>query len=468
MSKINPKEESFENIVKSEDSMSSKVYVIDTNIILTDYLIPFTIKNAHVILPQIVIAELDNKKNYTENKNVSFNARAFSSKIRKLIKEQGGNSFQLNSTARLTILPTNSEQINEDIAHLALDPAKADSTIIATAWRLQEEGEDVTLLTRDTNMWVTSAALGVHVDDYEVKKELQGLYSGVRTIMLEDTDLIDRVYMGEKMLLDEDEFPGLFPNQILVFKAENSKQSSLICLFKGYNKPLIRVKDHKKVDFAGIKPLNKEQGFAFELLADDSIACVSLAGRAGTGKSIVALSYAIESLEQGRFDKIIILKPVVPVGRDLGFLPGTLEEKLLPWMESFKDTLDFIFKNNSDDKDGFKIEEKTYEYLIDSGILEFQPLSFMRGRSIQNTLIICDEVQNCTQHEIKTLMTRAGDGSKVIALGDVEQVDALYLDQFNNGLYHLVERGKDTSLVGHITFIKSHRSDLANWASEHL
>ena len=115
MSKINSKEESFENIVKSEDSMSSKVYVIDTNIILTDYLIPFTIKNAHVILPQIVIAELDNKKNYTENKNVSFNARAFSSKIRKLIKEQGGNSFQLNSTARLTILPTNSEQINEDI-----------------------------------------------------------------------------------------------------------------------------------------------------------------------------------------------------------------------------------------------------------------------------------------------------------------------------------------------------------------
>lgn len=219
----------------------------------------------------------------------------------------------------------------------------------------------------------------------------------------------------------------------------------------------------KRKSWAGIYPANKEQAFAFELLSDDEISCVTLAGRAGTGKSIVAMSYAIESLDQ--YDQILVLKPTIPVGKDLGYLPGSLEEKLEPWMESFRDSLDIIFKA---EKQKDEVYEKKYDYLIEIGKLQFKPLTHLRGRSIQNTLIILDESQNTNTNEIKTLLTRVGEHSKIICLGDVEQIDAAWLDQQNNGLSYLVERGKNSNMIAHITFIKSHRSDLADWASAHL
>ena len=448
---------------------TEKIFVIDTNIILNDHTVPFMLKNSRVVIPQIVIQELDKKRDFIDNKTAGFNARSFCRKIRKLIKEQGGCELQ-SGTVTLVLLPADIAQTEKDIKKLGLDPSKADSHIVATAWRLKEAGGDVTLLTNDTNMWVSSTALGIHVEDYEVNRMLQDVYSGVKTIELEDTTPIDAVYMGEEVLLTEEEHPGLYPNQILVLKCKNGLSASLIAMFEGYNRPIRRLRDMKKMSFAGIRPLNKEQSFAFELLSDRKISCFTLAGRAGTGKSMVALSYAIENLRMsdgGVFDKIIILKPVVPVGRDLGFLPGTLEEKLLPWMESFKDSLDLIFRTEANSS-GQASKDRSYDYLVESGILEFQPLTFMRGRSIQNTLIILDEAQNTSIHEMKTLMTRIGDGSKIIALGDIEQIDAPWLDQQNNGLAYLIERGKESELLAHITFIKSHRSALADWASSNL
>lgn len=227
------------------------------------------------------------------------------------------------------------------------------------------------------------------------------------------------------------------------------------------------MKNNKK--WSGVVPLNKEQAFAYEILEDETITCVTLAGRAGTGKSMVAISYALENLKKKAYDKILILKPVVPVGKELGFLPGTLDEKLEPWVKSFKDVLDIIFKGDSDQqKDDFKFKEKPYQYLIDTGMIEFQPLTFMRGRSLMNTLVILDECQNCSVHEMKTLITRIGEGSKVVLMGDIDQVDAQYLDRQNNGLAYLIEKGKDAPMVAHITFLKSHRSALADWASENL
>lgn len=874
----------------------TRIFVIDTNVILNNHLAPFTLKDAHVILPQIVINELDRKKDYIENKSAAYNARAFCNKIKKLIKEQDGCDFQINPNLQLTLLRTNVDQVNEDMETLGLDKTKADSVIVATAWRLQEDGEDVTVLTVDTNMWLTCASLGINTEDHEgqspLVKESQGLYTGVRTITFEDSSIIDEFYSGP-FYLTEEEHPGLFPNQILVLKAEGFRQSSAIAMFKAYDQPLKRLRDYKKLQFSGIKPLNKEQGFAFELLDNKEIMCVSLAGRAGTGKSMVALSYGIDGLNKGLFEKIIILKPIVPVGKDIGFLPGpqpldakiltptgwttmgslevgdyvigrdgkktkvkgifpkgvkdvykvittdgtsteacedhlwltktfydvksgkdgsvkttrqimdtlklntgkiyknkinhylprieavefeqnetlpmppymlgcmlgdgscasknrsvhmtgleheiidrfkidaekmncslvngtgrnemnyhigskdplynskpaqkicmtnvetnevkiypsqgiaakdtrlnastiharckkgltvdkikysfmpsdvrwtnpaknalhnlgllglksytkfipkqylyssienrlwllkglmdtdgnckvngeailtttslrlaedvqhlvrslggrstiserkrkgqetiiegvkviarrnhysvgislpekynpfyltrkreryskkfihhmgiksielvgqkevqcilvenpehlyvtdsfivthnTMEEKLMPWIESFKDSLDIIFtqdsKTKGKDDQVFSKDSRDYDYLVENGMLEFLPMTYMRGRSIQKSLIILDECQNLGHHEIKTLLTRVGEGSKVICLGDIDQIDAPWLNNQNNGLSYLVERGTETELIGHITLIKSLRSPLADWASSNL
>lgn len=447
---------------------NEKVFVIDTNLILNDYMIPFTFRDCTIVLPQTVIKELDRKLTF-EDKSVAYNARAFCRKIKNMIKEQGSSDLIINETTKLIIIPTDVDKLNKTSKHLGLDSEKADSEIVSTAYLLSKDN-DVTMLTNDTNMWVTCVAIGLKVEDYEVNKQFQDVYSGVKTILVDDDpDLITRVYNGESTVLTEDLYPGLFPNQILVFKTSFSTQSSLITYFKNYNTPLKKISSKENFSFAGIKPINKEQSFAYELLDKEHISCVSLAGRAGTGKSIIALSYAISCLDGQVFEKITILKPVIPVGKDLGFLPGTLEEKLEPWMESFKDSLDVIFKSDKQYvKDEKTFKDKTYNYLIESGKLEFKPLTHMRGRSIQNTLIILDEAQNCSIHEIKTLLTRISEGSMVIALGDIEQIDAPWLNQQNNGLSYLIERGKSSELIGHITFIKSCRSELADWASTNL
>jgi PhoH-like ATPase len=319
-------------------------------------------------------------------------------------------------------------------------------------------------------MWLTCAAIGLNVEEHETQtnvKESQGFYTGVKTLTFDGNE-VDEFYNGV-LHLSESDYPGLYPNQILVLKSEGSKQSA-IAMFNGYDRALKRLRDYKRLQFAGISPLNKEQGFAFELLDNDKISCTTLAGRAGTGKSIVALSYAIEGLNKQEFDKIIILKPIVPVGKDIGFLPGTMEEKLAPWMESFKDSLDIIFSQDAkgQTKDGQYLGEKNYDYLMENGILEFLPLTFMRGRSIQKSLIILDEAQNTSIHEMKTLLTRVGEGSKIILLGDVGQIDAPWLNDQNNGLSYLIEKGAESELVGHITLIKSMRSPLADWASSNL
>jgi PhoH-like ATPase len=325
---------------------------------------------------------------------------------------------------------------------------------------------------------VTARSLNIPVEDYDIGSGSEA-YTGVKSFMLEDTSLMDAVYRGEKVYLNEDNFPNLHVHQILVFKGATYNKS-LLAVFKGYDKPIKRLSNIDDMEFSGIAPLNKEQGFAYELLTTDEISCITIAGKAGTGKSMVALSYALHYLGRSsgkakdakkgppKYERIMILKPIVPLGRDVGFLPGTLEEKLGPWTESFFDSLDFIFQEQEFTKDDIKFKDKPYQHLIDRGMIEFLPLTFMRGRSLPNTLIILDEAQNTSVHEIKTLLTRTGEGSKVICLGDIDQIDAPWLDKQNNGLAYLIERGKNADMIGHVTFIKSHRSDLANWASDNL
>jgi PhoH-like ATPase len=429
---------------------------------------PFSLKDSHVVMPQIVIQEIDKKKNSADSQSAGYNARAFSRYLKKFLKEQQSTELFLPNNSILTIQNTKPQAIKKVIEKLGLASDRADSEILATAWLLKQDNDQVVLLTNDTNLFTLALAIGLDVEDFQVNHKFQDIYSGVKVLEVDDEQVITDFYQGNKIYLSEDIYPGLYPNQILVIKSTYSRHSSLLASFQGYDQPLRRLPNKDQMSFAGIAPLNKEQGFAYDLLEQPEIYCVTLAGRAGTGKSIVALSYGIEMLNREKFEKIIVLKTVVPVGKDLGFLPGTLEEKLNPWMESFRDSLDIIMQSDDYEKDGFKIKERPYEQLIRSGKLEFHPLTFMRGRSIRNTLIILDECQNSSKHEVKTLLTRLGEGSKVILMGDIEQIDVPYLDRQNNGLSYVIERGKDTKFVGHITFIKACRSDFAEWASDNL
>lgn len=466
--------------VKKIVDCARKVFVVDTNIILNDHNVPFSLQDVDIILPYAVIKELDQQY---ESKSATFNARAFKKKL-KILMSGGGilNEFRLENGSTLILESQNYEEI---LKKLSLDPIKADNHIIASAYnQFMNEGRPVTLLTNDIGMWVIARSIGVEAEDFSAHKQ-QGnhaqsdIYSGVRIIHLEDfakTEadfaLIEDLYAGRECLLTPQQVPGLHPNQILVIKSEY-QTGSIIVMFKDYSKPLKRLKDISKMSFAGIKPLNKEQGFAYEFFCDEKIACTTIAGRAGTGKSIVALSYAITSLDSHRFDRIMIFKPIIPVGKDLGYLPGTIEEKLAPWIDSFKDSFKVIFKEEEETnyyKDGKQVKknDSSFQYLLDSGQMEFHPLTFMRGRSLMKTLVILDECQNTSVNEIKMLLTRIGEGSKVICLGDIDQVDVNYLSRENNGLSYLIERGREAEMIGHITFIKDHRSDLSNWAGNNL
>jgi len=447
-----------------------KVYVIDTNIILNNWTVPFSLQS-DIVIPQIVIQELDKKKDF-ENKSTAYNARSFNRRIKSLLKQQNSTDLLLSNGSSLRLIPTHPQTLQDTIETLGLDPNKNDSYICAQAWLLRQDGENAILCTNDANMWVNAVTIGVPVEDYEVvssRSPQEQMYAGVANLRL-PFEQIDAVYRNEDVYIDDTKYPDLHPNQVLVIKPEDDLvSSSLIAFFKGYDRPIRRMKRKKEqMHYAGISPLNKEQSFAYELLDDARISCVTICGRAGTGKSVVALSYAIENLRNNTYDKILILKPIIPVGRELGYLPGTLEEKLGPWIKSFKDVLDMVFKEGDYEKDGQTFSEKAYQYLLDSNAIEFQPLTFMRGRTLTNTLVILDEAQNTSIHEMKTLITRVGEGSKIIMMGDIDQVDAPYLDRQNNGLAYLVEKAKDTHLTAHITFIKSHRSDLADWASDTL
>jgi len=468
-----------QNFKNKQKNKGRKVFVIDTNIILNDYMIPFSFKSVDIVLPQMVIHELDKKQDFAINKSVAYNARAFGRKLRTLLKEQKSHKIKLKNDCTITLERTPSD-ISKIVSKLGLEAHKPDSIIIACAAELKEAGRNVTLLSNDTNMYVSASLLNIDVEDYQIDSKKEKFFTGVSVFTLKNSLLIHNIYEGKSCFLTEKEYPELYVNQIVILKGDKELAVSIpsvLTVFKGYDKPLERIKysgKDREMKYSGISPLNKEQAFAFHLLSDSRLSCVTLSGKAGTGKSIVTLSYAIENLgtkeDKDKFEKILIVKPIIPVGKDVGFLPGTLEEKLDPWIQSFMDSLDVIFDHSEEghDKGGFKVKEKPYKELLARGIIQFQPLTFMRGRSIQKTLVILDEAQGTSLHEMKTLLTRIGEGSKIICLGDIDQIDAPYLDKNNNGLTYLIERAKTAEIIGHIELIKSQRSALADWAADNL
>jgi PhoH-like ATPase len=306
-------------------------------------------------------------------------------------------------------------------------------------------------------MRVKCDALGLITEDYQVEQVVaksEDLYSGLQEILV-DEHFIDDFYEDKEVNLEKEKY-SLMPNQFIMLISNSNSKKTALARFHNYYKPLTKIKNHLAWD---TKPRNKEQQFALELLLDPEVPLVSLIGQAGTGKTLLALAAALEqTLGRSIYKKIVVTKPVQPMGKDIGFLPGTLEEKMMPWLAPIQDNLRFLM---GDDK-------ATLDLYCEKGQIEVEAMTFIRGRSISNAFIVIDEVQNMTQHEIKTVLTRVGEGTKIVLTGDIEQIDNVYIDATNNGLSYIIERLKDDELTGHITLLRGERSKIATIAAQKL
>lgn len=439
--------------------MAKKTYLLDTSVYLTDSNCINSFGNNDIIIPLKVLEEIDNNKKRQDS--AGSQARAI---IRKLdsLRSKGSLAKGVRIDKGLGIVKVRS--YNPLLMPDDLDLEDSDNQIIATALSEQEEvtvkSRKVVVVSRDINMRVKCDGLGLLTEDYQAEQVVinaNGLYTG-RAEILMDEQIIDRFYAGEEIMLSADEYK-LYPNQFVMLISNSNDKKTALAKFRGYHTPLKRIMKSSHSVWS-TNPRNKEQQFAFDLLLDPEVPVVSLVGKAGSGKTLLALAAGLEQTfgKGSMYKKIVVTKPVEPVGKDIGFLPGTMEDKMLPWLAPIQDNLQFLM---GDDK-------ATLELYMEKGQIEVEAMTFIRGRSISNAFIVIDEVQNMTQHEIKTVLTRVGEGTKIVLTGDIEQIDNVYIDATNNGLSYVVERLKEEQITGHVTLLKGERSQVATIAATKL
>ena len=437
--------------------MAKKTYVLDTSVYLTDASCIKAFKNNDIVIPLKVLEEIDKHKKRQDS--VGSQARAI---IRKLdeLRAKGSLSKGVRIEKGMGLAKVCS--YNPLCLPDDLDLEDSDNQIIATALSEQDvsaASRKVVVVSRDINMRVKCDSLGLMTEDYQAEQVVEnseGLYTG-RAELLVDEQQIDKFYAGEEIYVEKDEVK-LYPNQFVMLISNSNEKKTALARFLDYNRPLKKIiSSNTKIWSTTAR--NKEQQFALELLMDSSVPVVSLVGKAGSGKTLLALAAALQQTFETRdYKKIVVTKPVEPVGKDIGFLPGSMEEKMMPWLAPIQDNLQFLMGN----------DKATLEMYMENGEIEVEAMTFIRGRSIANAFIVIDEVQNMTQHEIKTVLTRVGEGTKIVLTGDIEQIDNVYIDATNNGLSYVVERLKGESVTGHVTLLKGERSKVATIAATKL
>ena len=439
---------------------SNKIFVLDTSVLLFDHDAITSFEDNDVAIPITVLEELDQFKIGNETKN--FEAREIIRFLDKLSGKDGlDNWISLGKNkGRFKILmdSLNLENLNaEDI----YGSRKNDHKIINAAISLQNEDKSaiVILVTKDINLRLKAKAIGLVSEDFETGKvkNLKEFTEGLPVIEDIDAQIIQNIY--QKSYIKED---GVLGSQKITngYYILNNCSNSVLARYNGVTDQIEKV--DKKYVF-GIKPRNAEQTFGLNALLNEDIKLIALEGVAGTGKTLLALASALE--QKNKYDQIILARPIVPLSnREIGFLPGDADDKISPYMQPLWDNLAFIKKQ-------FKANErksKVLQELEDSGMLTITALAFIRGRSLSNAIFIIDEAQNLTPHEVKTIITRAGEGTKVIFTGDIHQIDTPYMDEQSNGLTYLIDRLKGNPLFSHIKLEKGERSELANLANELL
>ena len=435
---------------------SKKIFVLDTNVILHDATCIQNFEDNEVVIPISALEELDQFKR--GNEQIHYNAREFLRLLDELSIDS--NSNELNQPDGKIKVVVN-HNWHPDVEKTFKEDCP-DHRIINCAFKLHEENLDkqLVLVSKDTNMRLKARSLGLMAEDYttDTIEDVNHIYPGNRLIENVSSEEIDMIYN-----VDGIDFKNLesiqkpVPNENYILR---NGQKSVLAYFDPFEKEITQINN---LNAYGITPRNAEQSFALNMLLDERIQLVTLSGKAGTGKTLLALACALE--KRKRFRKIFLARPIVPLSnKDLGFLPGDIHSKLDPYMQPLFDNLSVIrhqFKSNE------KRAQRINEMLEEEKLL-ITPLAYIRGRSLQKSFFIVDEAQNLTPHEIKTIITRAGEGTKVVFTGDIHQIDHPYLDKKSNGLTYLISRMKGQSVFAHITLEKGERSDLAELASNLL
>ncbi|MFO7605100.1 MAG: PhoH family protein [Desulfurivibrionaceae bacterium] len=436
-----------------------KYFVLDTNVLLHNADSISSFSDNVVVLPMSVIEELDRFKSH--NNELARNARQV---IRQLdhLREKGhlGRGVEMDNGGTLMIYH------ERDLADHGLDMRVADNRILGVAYTLFEQNKKVIFVSKDINARLKADALGIEVMDFEKQKvNFDELFSGHCQLKVPGAR-IDEFYANKKLAIDG---CAAVPNEFVLLIDEGDEKHTALARSTNGGGLVALLPDYNEA--FGLKPRNKEQRMALELLLDPDVLLVTMVGQAGTGKTLLALAAAMETtVHFNRYERILVSRPVIPMGKDLGYMPGDKDEKLFHWMQPIFDNLTFLMSTQgrqSGEKHAESVKQKV-DKLLQDNIIELEALTYIRGRSIPNQYVIVDEAQNLTPHEVKTIVSRAGEGTKVVLTGDPEQIDNPYLDSSSNGLSYAVERMKGQPLHGHITLRKSERSNLAGAAAEFL
>ena len=435
-----------------------KHFVLDTNVLLHDPRAILQFADNEVVIPIFVLEEVDTFKKEASERGR--NAREVARMLDALRANgrlsdgvplpEGGGRLRVASAARSVPTTLREAQIAD---HLIL--------MVALDVRDAAKGEPTIFVTKDVNLRIRADALGLTSMDFEAERiDIDELYSGMTEMPVAGAD-VDAFYAQGALPLPEN---GLKANQYVLLRDRDNPSHSAIGRFDGAAKKLVPLRKLRDGVW-GIRPRNKEQHCALDLLLCDDIKLVTLIGKAGTGKTMLALAAGLQKVvEEQLYSKMLVSRPIFPLGRDVGYLPGDIEEKLNPWMQPIYDNVEFLMGLSKQERG----KGRSYQELIDLGFIEIEPLTYIRGRSIPNQFIIVDEAQNLTPHEVKTIITRVGEATKVVLTGDPYQIDNPYVDATSNGLTTVVEKFKGEVVAGHVTLSKGERSQLAELASNVL
>lgn len=455
-------------------------FCLDTNVLLSNARAIFNFEEHEVIVPLVCIEELDNfKKDMNE---LGRNARHFSNIVDEL-REKGSlhDGVIINDKGGVFKIKSCEDVYFNDMPR-ELDPKVNDNKILAVAKRF-----NAILVSKDTNVRLKADVCGIKAENYRNERiEIDDLYTGRMQVQGKVNELTEpQVAPFDKIELETKPYPNQF---LEVVEHHFDKDDIITCRYQPETiyTPEQIFPLREDLESWGLKPRNSEQAMAMDLLLDDDIKLCTISGPAGCGKTLITLACALRKVtDEFKYRKILVSRPVMPMGKDIGFLPGDIGEKLAPYMQPIYDNIEYLMSGYAADGAGKKrkktkkeqkVEEEKelgqlgsgYLELLNAGIMQVEPLLYIRGRSIPNQILICDEAQNLSQHEIKTILTRAGEGTKIILTGDISQIDSPYLDATNNGLTYVIDRFKDQPIAGHVTLTKCERSELAEISSKIL
>jgi PhoH-like ATPase len=442
-----------------------KNYVLDANVLLHDPHAVFKFEDNHVVIPIYAIEEVDKFKR--ESTERGRNARTIARVLDELRPKQGTLSEPVPMKPGGTLciaLPRRRQELG-----VGLETGSLDHMILQTAINIRDadRATPTVFVTMDTNLRIRADALGVNSETYE-NPRVQDVDLAQSIVELNvRPELIDKFFEEGSVEL---EAPGLYPNAGVLLRNEQSHNHTALARYDGRQKRAASLHVPRE-GVMNVRPRNKEQSIALDLLLDDAVRLVALLGKAGTGKTLLALAAGLHrTTVERKYSRLLVSRPIMPLGRDLGFLPGDVEEKLNPWMQPIFDNLEFIFSSGSKGGGGQPNgrESRSYLPLVESGVIQVEPLTYIRGRSLPRQYLIVDEAQNLTPHEVKTIITRSGEGTKVVLTGDPHQIDNPYVDHASNGLSVVAQRFKSERIAGHVALVKGERSELAELAANLL